>query len=143
MMEKCKERILKRINSQYKAAIVTALIIVVIGLIIACIQGDFIAGLVLFTLISIVALIASLPILLDYKKSIKKISCSEPIICTVTKSGKKHLSRKRTYQVAYFIYDGEECYAFDYEKQLNEIEAGQQLYVWKITKKKYEIVHVE
>lgn len=143
MMEKYRDRILKRINSQYKAVLITGLVILLIGLVIACTLGDLIAGLIIFIFISIVMLIATLPMLIKYKKSMNVIASTEPVICTVTGSGRKHVSSKRTYQVAYFTYNGEECYAFDYDKQLNEIEAGQQLYVWKISKKGYEIVHAE
>lgn len=143
MMEKCKERILKRINSQYKAAFITAMVLILVGLIVALIQDDIVAGLVIFILITVIALIAALPTLIKYKKSMNVIASTSPTLCTVTEADTKLISTKRMHQVAYFIYDGEKCYAFDYDKELFEIEAGQQIYVWKITKNRYEMVHVE
>ena len=141
-MEECKERILKRIKSQYKAVVVTSLIFWIFASIIAFIPGEFEPGIVIFLFFSIVMLIVALPMLIKYKKSMDVITNTSPTVCTVVKSGMKFISSKRLHQAAYFIYEGKECYGLDYDKQLNEIEAGQQLYVWKITDKRYEITHV-
>ena len=142
-MEKCKDRILKRIKSQYNAVIITTLLFWIFASIMAFVMGELEPGIVLFVLMSIVMLIISLPMLFKYKKSMNTIINTNPTICTVIRAEMKYISSKRSHQAAFFIYEGKECYGFDYDKQLNEIEAGQQLYVWKINEKRYEIVHLE
>lgn len=143
MMEKCKERILKRINSQYKAVVITSLIIWIFASIMSFVPGEFEPGIVIFLLISMVMLIVALPMVFKYKKSMSVIASTVPVVCTVVRSGMRFISSRRFHQAAYFVYEGKECYGFDYDKRLDEIEVGQQIYVWKITEKRYEITHVE
>lgn len=142
-MEKCRERVLKRIKSQYKAVIITTFIIWILALIMSFIPGEIEPGIVIILFISIVLLIVALPMLFKYKKSVNMVTNTSPTICTVIRADMKFISSKRLHQAAYFIYDGKECYGLDYDKQINEIEVGQNLYVWKVTEKRYEIAHVE
>ena len=142
-MENCRESVINRIKSQYKAVVITSLFLWIFSSVVAIVLGEIEPGIVLFIFIGIVILIIALPMLFKYKKSMNIVMSTNPTVCTVTRADMKFISSKRLHQAAYFIYEGKECYGLDYDKQIDEIEAGQQLYVWKVTEKRYEIAHKE
>lgn len=143
-MEDNKSRIIKRIDSQYKASFWTGIGLFILSIIIAIVTGGFsfiaigVAG-----FFGIVILIIVLPTMLKYKKAMNTIENSTPSICSVTRADLKFISSKRVHQAAFFMYEDKEHFGLDFEKELEDILPGQQLYVWKITDKYYEISHIE
>lgn len=142
-MEQSRAKVLKRLNSMYKAGLWTGVGICAFVTISGTIAGGLIAGIVGLFIGAIVVAVVLATTLPKYKKAMKCVRENNPVICTVTGAGTERISNRRSYQAAYFLYENKECFGFDYEKMVHEIIPGQQLYVWKITDKQYEIIHID
>lgn len=138
-MEEIRERTYKRLDSQYSAVVLVVAIFLVVILIMSIVT----LFLPLFFILGGIILLATWSDILFYKKGRDTVKNTNPIICTVTRADTKALSWRRFQQAAFFIYEDKECFGFDWERERDQIEAGQQIYVWKVTDKHYEIAHID